>query len=486
VNARWLVVAALAACKHEPPKPPPELTVVGESTRLRMESTRSETSAWFDGARISLVAARGETLGLQVVSREAAPASLTLDRATVTGFDVDSFVVKRPSTAMYGSTQGRGTYPDALRPAAKPSTNPAYFEISVPRDTPAGIYEGELVVGARHVPVTLEVSSVTLPELPTGVWALYNPREITPDAEGSCIATFRRHGVLLSPDIHPEQWDARKAQLAGERDIPVWIPSDPDAGAAAVPYCIAKTRGTGMLPFSIPIDEPRTKEKQDKLKALARAVRDAGGGPTTFRLAVTDDISPQKYGDLIDLYITLYAKQSDTVERWTYNGAPPHAGSFLLDAVSPGARTWGWIGWRWRIPRWYAWDALYWHDRHNRKGAPLPGRPLVPTEDPVSFDDGGDHGNFDGVLALPAPGGCLSTLRLAAIRRGQQDRQLLDLAAACNKPATDALAARVVPRALGDAPKGSARSWSADESDWERARRELISLASPCSRGAAP
>lgn len=120
---------------------------------------------------------------------------------------------------------------------------------------------------------------------------------------------------------------------------------------------------------------------------------------------------------------------------WTYNGAPPHAGSFLLDGVSPGARTWGWIAWRWNISLWYVWDALYWHDRHNRNGLPLPGKPLMPAADPTSFNDGGD------------------------------------------RPATEALAARVVPRALGDAPKKSAQSWSADESDWERARRELIQLA---------
>jgi hypothetical protein len=480
-----LLAILFVACDSPPPPPQPELTVVGESTRIRMESSRAEKTAWFDGQRISLVAARGETLGLQVVSRVAAPASLTMSHATVTGFDVDSFVVRWPSTAMYGGSQGRGTYPDVLRRAARPTTNPAYFEISIARDTRPGTYSGELVVGDRHVPVTLEVANVALPELPQLVWALYNPREIAPDVEHACIATFRRHGVLLSPDIHLEQWAERKALLAGRRDIPVWIPNDPAAAGAAVRAWIDRTRGTGMVPFSIPIDEPRTRDKQERLKALARAVRDAGGGPNTFRLAVTDNISPEKYGDLIDLYITLYPKRSDTVERWTYNGAPPHAGSMVLDAVSPGARTWGWIAWRWRIPTWYVWDALYWHDRHNRKGAPLPGKPLVATADPVSFDDGDDHGNLDGVLAFPSDDDCAPTLRLAAIRRGVQDRQLLELAATCNRTATEALAARMVPRALGDAPKGSARSWSADESDWERARRELINLASTCYREAA-
>jgi hypothetical protein len=77
------------------------------------------------------------------------------------------------------------------------------------------------------------------------------------------------------------------------------------------------------------------------------------------------------------------------------------------------------------------------------------------------------------VLALP---GCQPTLRLAALRRGYQDRALLELASACNKPATDQLAARLVPRALGDA--GHKPSWPSDEAAWEVARRRLLELAS--------
>jgi hypothetical protein len=122
------------------------------------------------------------------------------------------------------------------------------------------------------------------------------------------------------------------------------------------------------------------------------------------------------------------------------------------------------------------WDALYWHDRHNRKGAPLPGRAFS-HDDATSFDDGDDHGNLDGVLALPAPGGCQPTLRLAALRRGLQDRLLLDLAAACDPVATAALAASLVPRALGDAPVSGDPAWPTDEAAWEQARRKLLALA---------
>ena len=232
--------------------------------------------------------------------------------------------------------------------------------------------------------------------------------------------------------------------------------------------------GTGQVPFAIPIDEPHRPELRRKLRALADAVRAAGGGPSRFRLAVTDAPHPE-YGDTIDLYISPTAAHltGDRVARWTYNGAPPRAGSMVLDAEPPGMRTWGWIAWRWRIPIWYVWDALYWHDRHNRRGAPLPGRALDPRIDAVSFDDGEDHGNLDGALALP---GCQATLRLAALRRGYQDHALLELAAACDRRAADQLAARLVPRALGDA--GATAAWPTDEAAWEAARRRLIELAS--------
>jgi len=290
--------------------------------------------------------------------------------------------------------------------------------------------------------------------------------------------------VLLSPDIKLEWWVARKELFDGITDIPVNISRDPELAAAEVRSWIGATQGTGQLPFTIPIDEPRTPEARAKVRALSAAVRAAGGGPTTFRYAVTSAPHPE-LGDAIDLYISMSAAHAsgDRYARWTYNGAHPYAGSMVLDAMTPGTRTWGWIAWRYAISTWYVWDALYWHDRHNRKGQPLPGHTLEPRVDPISFDDGEDHGNLDGVLALPAQGGCQPTLRLAQLRRGLQDRQLLELAARCDPTATAKLAAEMVPTALADAPGGgkpskAKPSWPTTEAPWELARRKLLQLAS--------
>ena len=471
----------MCGCK-KPTDPGPELQIVGESERLRSSDPAPRTSPWFDGTKVSLVAARGETLGIQVLHRGGGPVTLALAGATVHGFAVERVVVTRPSTGMYGGTRGPGAYPDELIASAAPATDPAYFQI-VAGDA-AGTFTGELAIAGRKVPVELVVTDVVLPPLPVGVWAEYNPKELgsttaAPTAgERSCVAMFRDRGVLLAPPIDAASYAARKDLLAGAPVVPVDLPDDPAAAAAEVVAWIRQTAGTGQVPFAIPIDEPRP-DARAKVRAFAQTVRDAGGGAGKFLFAVTD-VPRAEYADLVDLYITLTPHLADTIaspagSRWTYNGAPPRAGSMVVDAAAPGTRTWGWIAWRYQLPIWYAWDALYWHDRHNRKSQPA--RTLDAHTDATSFDDGDDHGNLDGVLALPgdAAAPCHPTLRLEAMRRGLEDRALLVLATRCDAAATAKLAEELVPRALGDA--SGAPAWPSDEASWEAARRRLLQLA---------
>lgn len=457
--------ALLPACKRTDPGP--DLQIVGETLRLRPRDPVPATSPWFDGQRISLVAAHGETLGMQVLHRGGGPVALALPGAEVAAFEVQRARVTRPSTSMYGGSRGAGDYPDELVPAAQPATDPAYFTIRASSDA-----HGELVVAGRHIPVELHVVPVALPPLPLDVWGYYDPRELggsldaPSDAERACIAMFAQHGVLLSPDMPPSAWAARK-DLVPTKYVPAVIPDDPAQVAEPVRAWLAQAPDRDV--FAIPIDEPHGPEARAKVVALAKAVRDAGAGK--FLYAVTDAPHPE-YGDLVDLYISPSAAHltGDVHRRWTYNGTPPAAGSMVVDAHAPGTRTWGWIAYRYRIGVWYVWDALYWHDRHNRKGQPP--RALDARHDAASFDDGEDHGNLDGVLALP---GCHPTLRLEALRRGYEDRALLQLAAQCHPAEASALAEKLVPRALADA-KG-APAWPADEAAWEGARRQLLELA---------
>nr|MBA3818343.1 hypothetical protein [Deltaproteobacteria bacterium] len=282
--------------------PGPDLQVVGESTRVRLEDPVPRRSPWFDGERVTLVAARGETLGIQVLHRQPGVTSLVLPDVTVRGFDVEGFAVRRPSTALFGGSHGTGTYADGLTPNATPSTNPAYFEIAIDAAASPGVRSGELVVGDRRVPVQLTIAPVVLPPLPRTVWAYGDPRELvwanggtgdpardvaSPD-ERACIELFRTAGVLLSPDLQLAWWEARKPLLDGFPHIPVMIATDPVKAAAEVRGWIAVTAGTGQVPFTIPIDEPRTPERRREVRALADAVRAAGGGPGRFHYAVTD------------------------------------------------------------------------------------------------------------------------------------------------------------------------------------------------------
>lgn len=470
---RTIVTALVlvSACK-KPIDPGPALQIVGETVRLRTGDPVPVSSPWFDGNRATFVAARGETLGFQVVHRGGGPVTVTLAQTDVHGFAVDRAIVRRASSDMYGTgMRGLGDFPDGLTETAAPATDPAYFTITVPPTLAPGHYSGELVVAGKQLPIDLEVAAVTL-DLPLAAWAEYNPKELggTVEApsehEKQCIALFRARGVLLAPPTTAVGYRAREQLLAGAPFVPVELPVEPRAAATEA------RAWRGLLPhqraFAIPIDEPNAATRA-KVRALAEAVHEAN---RELIFAVTDE-PRREYGDAIDLYITLVPKLGDGFVRWTYNGAEPRAGSMVVDASAPGTRTWGWIAWRYRIAVWYAWDALYWHDRHNHKAAPP--RALDPHVNAESFDDGDDHGNLDGVLALPDPAGCRPTLRLEALRRGLEDRALLELAAVCDLDATTALAKSLVPEALGDA--GTHTSWPTDEAPWEAARRRLLELA---------
>ncbi len=183
----WLVLLACAggACRHrDDESAKPELAVVGESTRWRAGDPLPKTTPWFSGGKITLAGARGETLGIQVFHRTPAPVTLTVDGATVRGYAVKRTIVQRASTAMYGPSHGVGAYPDELIYTAAPSTDPAYFEITIGRAARPGIHAGMLRIRDLHVPVVLTVAPVTLPLPRLDVWAYFDQRELAWAAGG--------------------------------------------------------------------------------------------------------------------------------------------------------------------------------------------------------------------------------------------------------------------------------------------------------------
>lgn len=468
----WLVSAGLGCSST------PDIQILGESTRLSRAEPSPRVSAVFDGHVVRLVAARGETLGLSVRTTDGRRRSVRLELpgASVQGFEVKTLLVRRASTSMYGPSTGVGEYPDPLVPVgeAVSSTGLAYFDVNVAREASPGRREGALHVGELSLPVVLDVEAVSV-DLKSNplVWAFYLPKEIArvhglPDGNGADLVDkeaeyhelLREHGVLLASDLGPERFPARRRFVRQTKYWPVAVDTSSDAAIRRdVRAWLDAFRSLSATPFTIPVDEPRSRAEKLRARHIADVIGQAGGGGPRLLRGVTDTNDPV-YGDSIDVFLS--PRNVSGARMWTYNGRPPQAGSVILDTDGVALRTWGWIAFRYHVELWYLWEALYYSDRYNHRG------PTDVMTDPVTFFDGEDLGNGDGVLVYPGP---LPSLRLKALRRGLTDRLLLTKLESCGGPAR-AIARRLVPRALGEG-RGR-RSWSTDERVWEQARREVL------------
>jgi hypothetical protein len=472
----------------------PPLQVLTDSTRLAVGEPSPVVSSNFDGTRVHLRAARGETLGLEVRLTDERERAVSLELAggaSVAGFSVGTLDVTEPSSDMYGPSRGRGRYPDVLYPASGSvkTRELAYFDVAVPQTTEPGRYEGTLRAGERAFPVVLEVSRarIHLERAPL-VWIFYAPRELArlhavPDddsaaelaVEARYYELFRAHGALLASDLPPARTARRQRFM---RDVKFWPvaldTSSDDAIARDTRAFTTWFRGTGVTPFTIPVDEPHTRAEKERARHIADVIGHAGGGPPALLRGVTDAPNPI-YGDSIDVYFSPQAipdvarERRATGERfWTYNGRPPEAGSMILDTDGAALRSWGWIAEKYGIELWYAWEGLYFSDRYND------GRVTDTLHDPLTFDQrthgGSDFGNGDGLLAYPGP---LPSLRLKALRRGLEDRLLLRQLERCGgSEAARRIIDRMVPKALGEAH--GAQTWPNAETDWENARNEVL------------
>jgi hypothetical protein len=476
----------LAACSRGAP-------VAGESVKLRAgERAPSRSAIWVDG-RVELRGARGEVLGLQVLAPHRR-ARLELDprACAVDGFSVAALTVREPSTDMYGPSRGPGAYPDVLTPQTGDVPAPAYFDVAIARDAPPGRYSGRLWLDDRALPVELRVEPVTIDlRRDPLVWVFYLPREIArvhglaDDDSAAELAwerryaeLFRAHGCFLASDLPPARQAPRRDLAAGLRYWPVGL--DEQKISEQVQEILNMFKVGSTAPFAILLDEPHTPEERARVRRLGDEVARAGGGAPRLLRAVTAARSLD-YDDAVDVWLSpdLFAagaRPPDGKRFWTYNGKPPKAGSMILDTDGTALRSWGWIAFRYDVELWHAWEGLYFSDRYNRGG------PTDVLRDPDTFDErrkgGRDHGNGDGVLAYPGP---LPSLRLKALRRGLEDRLLLERLVECGHgDDARAIARRLVPRALGDG-RGDA-AWPRDEGAFEAARGELYDrLAASCA-----
>lgn len=486
----WVILvgaALLVACD-----PSPDFRIVGETVKQLRGAALPEQSPFFDGKRLALRGVRGEVLGFQILvaDRESVDVQMPAPIA-VHAFRTGYVTVSDPSTAMYGTSTGAGVYPDPLFPTRGPveADKAAYYDIEIPPGTPTGRYTGQIRVGDSSYELLLQVEPIEIDlEQNPLVWAFYLPGALAKAAhlrdddgerlialESAYAHLFRRHGVLLASALRPYRFPPRRSFVRNVRYWPVAVDaSSPHAAALDTQRWLELFAESSVVPFTIPVDEPRDAKQRLHARRIAEAIRAAGGGRPKFLTAVTD-VADASYGDAFDIYVsprnipTPAAERRATGERfWTYNGRPPRAGSMIIDSPGVSLRTWGWIAFRYDVELWYAWEALYFSDRYNDGG------PTDPFENPVTFDErrtgGEDHGNGDGLLAYP---GRIPSLRLKALRRGLQDRLLLNQLAECGgSPEAKLIAHDLVPRALGEAE--TVQAWPLSEQPWVAARNRVI------------
>ena len=495
---RWTVAALLfvAGCAWDR-----DVVFTGETVKVR-SSEKPPASAIFDGERLRLRGARGETLGVQVFVRSPTEVSLEVDGKglEVAAFEVGYVSVREPSTAMYGPSRGSGRYPDILRPVfgAVHAERHAYFDVVIGRDAEPGRHAGKVRVGGRTYPVELDVEPITidLDKAPL-VWVFYHPDEIarthgvssdSPEhlrVEARYHELFRRHGTYLASGLGPHRFPPRRQFVRDVSYWPVAVDTSSDERLAAdVAAWLGYFDGMNVTPFVIPVDEPHTLGEKTRARRIAEAIGRAGGGRPRLLRGVTD-AAGDVYGEAIDVYVSPEnIPRAAGIRRrrgehfWTYNGRPPQAGSMIIDTDGVALRTWGWLAFRYGVELWYAWEGLYFSDRYNRGG------PTDLMTDPVSFDErsrgGEDYGNGDGVLAYP---GALPSLRLKALRRGLEDRLLLVRLRECSPKDADAIARELVPRGLGEA--NGRPSWPRDERRWEEGRGRIFdAIERSCARAA--
>ncbi|HYU16720.1 MAG TPA: hypothetical protein VEL05_11630 [Candidatus Acidoferrum sp.] len=501
VGAWGALAVQLAACKSSGEAPPdgPRIQIVGETVKVRRGEPPPAGSAVFDGRTVRLRAARGETLGLQVLLHRTGEraVSLTLEGpgVAVEPFRVGFQRVVEPSSKMYGPSLGAGAYPDILTPAPPGpvrADDEVYFDVAVAAAAAPGRRRGKLLVGADRFPVELIIEPVAI-ELERGplVWVWFKSAELARKhglddgdspaqiaIERSYMDLFRSHGALLASDLPPARLRARAELMTDDvRYWPVWVDRhDPTQLAADVAAWLEFFRDRKQIPFTIGIDEPRDEDERELARREGMAIRAAGGGHPRLLYAVTDGALPL-YRGAVDVFIFPGSippppGYGPDVRFWTYNGQSPVAGNMTIDKPGTALRTWGWIAERYDVELWYVWEGLYFTDRYNRAS-----RPTDLMSQPLTFDErrrgGEDFGNGDGVLVYPGP---LPSLRLKALRRGLLDRLLLRRLAECGGAGGREQAARLtaglVPAALGQARE--AQSWPDDEVPWERARQGAL------------
>lgn len=404
-----------------------------------------------------------------------------------------------------------------------------WIDIQVPRDAPAGVHRGTVIVAvdgvpcalpACRLPVELEVLPLALPDEPavaTMLWASAvgdEPgrvmRRYFPDIEripahalralrARHFALARRYRVTLVAGVGDRPTDELRARLTGEAFTRAAGYTGPGEGVGQ-DLCPIHMYGGRLAPaeaalwsdwltthapaverFLYVYDEPGDEALFPTLNEVARAARPIPSfvtSPYDVRLKMDIFATPTEY------YARATAAEAAARGKrvWIYNGIRPYSGSFVIDDVAISPRVNPWIQYKYGVPRWFYWEATYYEDFQGERGH------IDVFSEAVNFSNRhGDRVNGDGLLMYPGRDllfpaqdrgidGPLPSIRLANWRRGIEDAGYLALARQAGHDAlVDALLDVMVPRALAHGVRpDDPVAWPEDGERWLAARRTLF------------
>ncbi len=171
-------------------------------------------------------------------------------------------------------------------------------------------------------------------------------------------------------------------------------------------------------------------------------------------------------------------------QYWYYNGNRPHFGHTMIECESADILVDCWLKYIYGISTWFVWEGTQWY--HNQSGPKSHLHQRVFSNPLTYLNWWWDYGNGDGVLVYPGRmpfypdedrglDEFLPSIRLKAIRRGQQDCLLMQLAE--QKVGRERVLKEVkslIPRAFSEVAEDEKTvPWSEQGEDYERVRAAL-------------
>jgi hypothetical protein len=415
--------------------------------------------------------------------------------------------VREPTTPAFGP----GWYPDALLPVATSldlaaeANQSLWLRIRVPEAQQAGHYRGQLEIGGRSIPVSVEVWDVTLPRAghcltAFAIWydQLFEHYGVTPaSAEAAALAEqfywfqvdhrLPPDDLPVSADLSAAEWLAEAERFLGDSRVVAYrIPfraDDPERTRQIVAG-LRERRWLDRGYFYLDeIDEPTaggTAEPvggEDRVRALCELLEDIAPGVPHL---VTAEPVPELEG-AVRTWVPLFDRfdpddaevRARRGERFWWYGCilPTHPyPTYHIDDDLLAARIVPWMMHRYRIV-----GSLYWSTTIYRKWAGDGYVDRDPWADPVAWPGA----NGDGFLVYPGPDGPVPSLRLEAIRAGQEDYELLwllerALEAAADRAGIDGFDACAVMEPLHARLFGSTSDFTRDPRRLDAVRAEVV------------